>query len=510
MEPHLQEYGAAFLRGFCVFLILSLVYRRIYKERIWSSHLFELVLKRVRLTVYLGIVGLSAYAFVGTVEQTVATAEATRWLLLSLLVVTAVTAVEGCIALIFDYLLGFQKQIEVPSIYRDLTRTVLYVPALLLFLKLVLGIPIDFLTGSFIISAVIGLALQESLGNFFSGIFLHGSNPFTRGDWVQLGPHEGQVERIDWRATSIRTANGNHVIMPNSQLAKMEITNYSAPSRLSARIVQVGVAYHHPPSKIKRILVDCALKTDSVEAQPLPIARLVNFDASSITYELKFWLTDFERYRDIQASVLEKVWYHFKREDIEIPFPIQTTIVTRPPRPSVEAENANVKLLRRIDFLRDFSEEDLHYLASRLKLVTYTAGEPIIRQGETGNSFYILREGQVQIQARDTDGTLFLTKDLHKGDFFGEISLLTGEPRSATVVAVDEAELLRLDKEAFRKIMEDNPRADELISTVLTRRHEYKQEQNASRAQAAESAGDDGQSGTRQVFLKKIRDFFSY
>jgi small-conductance mechanosensitive channel/CRP-like cAMP-binding protein len=510
----LREIITSVAAGLSLFFILSLVYRAIFKaEGRKHNRLHDVVLNRTRVYVYLTLFVFSAWLTLYLLQD-IRSLQPYRGtinvaFLDIALALVGIFIIESFIGLVFDFVLPDQRGLEVPTIYRDLVRVILYIAGVLLLLKKH-EVPIEgLLTGSAIISIVIGLALQESLGNFFSGIFLHGTRPFNRGDWVKFGASEGMVEKVDWRATAIRTNYGDHVIYPNSVLAKLEIVNYSAPTKVTARRCTVGVHYRHPPAKVRRVLIDCALKTAKVLTTPAPVARIISYDASSVNYEIKFWIDDFADYPNIVANVYERIWYHFRREDIEIPYPIQQTFIVRERQQPIEQETQNMKLLRRVDFLSEFPEEDMRYLASRVKILTYTAGEPIIRQGDPGTSFYIIKEGHVQIQARDGEGNLFLTKDLNPGQFFGEISLLTGEPRSATVVALDEAELLRLDKEAFRKIMEDNPKADELISTVLARRQEYSQEKTAAGARAA-SQGDGETASTRQLFIKKIRDFFSY
>lgn len=509
LEQTLQRILLAIGAGLMVFFVLLFVYTSVYKRKVWRSHLFEVVLKKIRLWVYLTMIVFSLKITVQLMPSTVIDNYPLDVITTYLIIVLgSILSVEALIAFLYDFILPDRKRLEIPGLYRDLTRFVLYIVSLFVLLKTV-GYDVSALvTGGTIITVVIGFATQESLGNLFAGIFLHGSRPFVRGDWVKFGDKEGLVDRIDWRSTTIRTVNGDYIIFPNSMIAKVEIINYSAPTKLHALILRVGVAYHHSPSKIKRILSDCALKTNKVQQQPKPAIRLKEYGDSAIYYELKFWITEFDDYQNIQSWVMENIWYHFKREDIEMPFPVRTVQIARPEK--IDTESVNYRLLSRIDFLSDFPESQMKYLASRLKVLTFTAGEPIIRQGDPGRSFYIVRDGRVEIQARDADGRVFFTKELGPGQFFGEISLLTGEPRTASVVALEESELLRLDKDAFRRLMEENPRADELISTVLARRQEYSAEKKAAATTQVAVGETDTTSSTRALFVKKIRDFFSY
>lgn len=496
--------------GLVAFLLQTVIYQVIYKRKAWRSHLFEVVLMKVRRWVYLTMVLLSLKVASELMPVTdLGFKPGDVFITYALVVMAGVLSIEIASALVFDYLLREVRHAEVPPLYRDIIRFLLYVMLLgVLFTHL--GFDVRALvTGGTVLTLVIGFATQESLGNVFAGIFLHSSRPFGRGDWVKLGDREGEIEKVEWRATTIRTRDGDYVIFPNAMLAKMEITNFSAPTLQHAMLLPVGVNYKHPPAKVKRILIDCALKTEKVHHTPAPRVRIRSFDDSSMRYELRYFIDDYKDSVNIQGAVYEKIWYHFKREDIDIPYPTRTVQVQR--RERVDKEGQGFKLLKRIDFLSEFSDQDIKYLASRLKVVTFTVGEPIIKQGEPGRSFYIVREGRVEIQARNAEGVTFFTKQLGPGEFFGEISLLTGEPRTATVVALEESELLRLDKDAFRKIMEENPKADELISLVLARRQEYSAQKKAAKDAAAINANDgDSTSNTRAIFVQKIRDFFSY
>ena len=509
-EKTIEEIILALGAGLAVFLLLSMVYQVVYKRKVWRSRLFEIVLLKVRRWVYLTMILLSLKVASQMLSDGAVEHDGVDFFLTySLVAMAGVLSIETASALVYNYLLREVRHAEVPPLYRDISRFLLYL-VLAGVMATLLGFDVRALvTGGTVLTLVIGFATQESLGNVFAGVFLHSSRPFSRGDWVKLGEREGEIEKVEWRATTIRTRDGDYVIYPNAMLAKMEITNFSAPTHDHATLIPVSVHYRHSPAKVKRILIDCALKTEKVKHEPRPLARIRSFDDSAVRYELRYFIDEYRDVVNIQGAVLEKIWYHFKREDIDIPYPTRTVVVQREEK--IDRESVNFKLLKRIDFLSEFPEHEIKYLASRLKVVTFTSGEPIIKQGEAGRSFYIVKEGRVEIQARNSEGTLFFTKPLGPGEFFGEISLLTGEPRTASVVALEESELLRLDKDAFRKIMEENPKADELISMVLARRQEYSAQKKAAKDAAAASASEsDATSSTRALFVKKIRDFFAY
>src|SRR5581483_12021086 len=169
-----------------------------------------------------------------------------------LLVIGAIALVESISAFVFDYLFAERRHAPVPQIVQSLLRSIVYI-LLFLFLLPQLFAWRDIaglITSSAILSIILGLALQETLGNLFAGIGMQISRPYLTGHWVKLGPHEGSVERADWRSVTILTRQGDYVSFPHSMVAKMEIHNYSFPMRLHACEVQVGVHYQHPPSTV--------------------------------------------------------------------------------------------------------------------------------------------------------------------------------------------------------------------------------------------------------------------
>jgi small-conductance mechanosensitive channel/CRP-like cAMP-binding protein len=431
-----------------------------------------------------------------------------------LLTVVVVLLVEACSVFVFDYLWGVQRKTDVPHILRSLARGVVYVSLFFFFFPRIFGWKdvAGLLTSSAIVSIILGLALQETLGNLFAGIAMQVSRPYTAGHWVKIGAYEGMVEQADWRSMTIRTLDGDRVSFPHSLLAKMEVHNYSLPSPLHARVVQVGAHYRHPPSTVEEVLLRCVRETRRVCAQPPPEVWLSAYQDFAILYTVKFWIEDFAHHHQIESDVLKAIWYRFRRDKIQIPFPIRE-IYHRGEEALTDTLADNVHWLKDVEFLQILSDEQLRELAGGLETQVFAPGERICRQGEAGETFYIIKDGQVEVSMQNGQGGTTPIRTIGVGDFFGEMSLLTGDPRSATVTALQETEVLVMDKEDMRHLLAANGQLAEHISQVLAQRQQQLYEHHALRAQS-EAQNAEAQKrrveSLRREFSARIRSFFSY
>jgi small-conductance mechanosensitive channel/CRP-like cAMP-binding protein len=498
-----------------LYVMFHLIYAFLFKSVEWKHPLAVALRQQLRFWAYLLILTLTAYYAVSAFLHGMGWAS--RWLQWTLYTLAAIIVIETALCAVFDFYLPHVRKVGVPKLFRDLSRGLAYLGAGLFVVGVVLHYNLSTLiAGSAVLSVILGLALQETLGNFFAGLALSISRPYNLGEFVMVGNLQGRVEKIDWRSTTIRNTEGNLQILPNSLLAKEIIVNASAPTPLSARWIEVGVHYRHPPNLVRRVLLEAARSVPEVMESPPPEVWLMNFGDSAITYRLVVWIRDYGRRWVIDSRVREAIWYRFEREGIEIPYPIRNVIHHRP-RPRAERLREVLPLLQHVDFLRALSEQEVELLGERASLQLFAQGEKVFVQGDPGDCFYIIKSGRLQVSVRSPRGEVFFSREMTPGDFFGEMAVLTGEPRSATVEALEDSELIMLDKEDLREILRANPDADRLISEVLARRQlrtahaeARHQEEMASRASEEQTASGINIDTLSQQLLKKIRDFFSY
>jgi small-conductance mechanosensitive channel len=262
----------------------------------------------------------------------------TLWGVLSFLdLLSLVCGVTGLASLVvFDLILP-RLRVRVPSLVRDLISLSVVVLIVLTILYQRGLDPLSLVTTSAVLTAVFGLALQSTIANVFAGLALHTDRTVGIGDWVQAGSMIGRIDEIKWRSTSLRTEDGDLVIMPNSQLLDAEVQNLSRPDAVHRMWVKVGFHYRHPPNEVKRVLLEAIRDTPGVRPTPAPDCILFDFADSAITYALRYWISDFTHHTAIESEVRTRIWYAARRSELEIPFPIRTIVM-----PTIATEAAAV------------------------------------------------------------------------------------------------------------------------------------------------------------------------
>jgi small-conductance mechanosensitive channel/CRP-like cAMP-binding protein len=344
-------------------------------------------------------------------------------------------------------------------------------------------------------AVVIGLALQDTLGNLFAGLAIQIEKPFRIGHWVQIGGIDGQVSEVTWRATKVRTKSGNFVIVPNNKLSDDIIVNYSEPTVESRIEVEVGVTYDAAPNRVKRVILDAIRDEPLLARTRAPEVLVVDFAASSINYRVRVWTTDFAADERLRDRIRSAIYYAFKRENVEIPYPIQTEYQREyvPPRNDVARADAALKAVTVFAALSDTERLEL---AQGAQWMPFGEGEVVVRQGEPGSSMFVLWSGEAVVRL-DSGSEVARVRP---GGFFGEMSLLTGATRTATVAAVVDSELLEIDVDTFRRFVLANPAAVEQIGTAVAKRRAELEQRRAAGAAAAPVEPP-------QTLIDRIRNF---
>ena len=347
-------------------------------------------------------------------------------------------------------------------------------------------------------AVVIGFALQETLGNLFAGLAIQIEKPFRVGHWVTIGGKDGVVVEITWRATKIRTKAGNLVIVPNSALARDTITNYTEPTPQTRFELEVGVDYAVAPNDVRDVILD-AIRDEPLIDRSKPVEVLVvGFADSAITYRIRVWTTDFAADDVLRDRLWRATYYAFRRRDITIPFPVRVNLDAQTAR-VVETERAAAEaLFRHVPIFGELNGAERAELAAVSRLTPYGRGETVVRQGDEGASMFVLARGEAVVRLEP--GATEVARFTEPGAFFGEMSLLTGEPRSASVVAVTDCDLFEIDVEPFRRLVLGDPTLVERVGrAVATRRSELERHAaNAAAAAAPES---------QVSFIARVRRF---
>ncbi|MCC6673045.1 MAG: mechanosensitive ion channel [Planctomycetes bacterium] len=340
------------------------------------------------------------------------------------------------------------------------------------------------LTAVGVSSIVLGLALQNTLDNVMAGIAVLFERPFEVGDWIQVGTTTGQVLEVNWRSLRVRTRARDMVIVPNSVIGKETLINFSRPTRVHGEAHVLGFSYEDPPNKVKRIVHQVALATRGVVTDPAPRVRTINYAAYTIEYQVRFFIEDYERQQEINDEFMTQVWYAAKRNGLTIPFPIQTSYEYRMemPPPAPPGTRA-VEALTRIPVFVPLGPDELAALGRDATREEYGRGERVVRQGDAGDALYVILDGSAVVSVRDEHGAEREVARLARGEFFGEMALLTGEPRTASVTALEDLVVLAIYKEALQALLARRPPlAQEIAEIMEARRHGLRAVQELSTA----------------------------
>jgi small-conductance mechanosensitive channel len=394
------------------------------------------------------------------------------------------------------------SQSEVSSLIKTVLSVVLYIVAFfIIFQTQYPAVPLaPLFTGSTILGIVVGLALQDTLGNLFAGIATQADQPFQVGDVVTItNKGEGIVESVSWRGVKIRTFQNKLLIISNAVLGK-EIIEVAPRGNLNARVVLFNTLYVNSPAKTIQAVRDAVRQVENVSQKIRPIVRMRSLADSGIDWEIKYWLDDYSKFNDTDALLRQRLWYVFQREKIDFAYPTRTVHIAEKKEETTFVEYVNTvsESLQRIPLFAPLSEEEVQRLATASATRIYAPGEAIVRRGQEGNSMFVIVRGAVKVQIPENDYQKTINH-LSANDFFGEMSLLTGQPRTATVIAEEETEVIQIKKTALRPLFEANPDLMKAICDIIEERREL-----LVQTTAAEESMDESASGV----LSSLRKFF--
>jgi small-conductance mechanosensitive channel/CRP-like cAMP-binding protein len=414
---------------------------------------------------------------------------------------------------VFSALMRFARM-EPPKIVQDLLFALAYAAAAILLLSRYQVNLFGLVATSAVITAVIGFSLQETLGNIMGGMALQMERTIKVGDWIRVDDLEGKVKEIRWRQTSIETRNWDTVVIPNSVLIKGKVTllgrRTGAPIQ-RRQWIYFRVDYQVLPTRVIGA-VEEALAHETmpcVAADPKPHCMVADIKDTEAVYAVRYWLTDIAQSEQTDSLVRVRIYTALQRAGISFALPTQSILVTEhnetyhAQRRSEELERRG-KALERLELFKALTEEERRELAGGLENATFARGETITRQGAEAHWLYVIAEGRVDIRV-SVEGNTRSVATLGSNDFFGEMGLLTGEPRSASVVALTDVHCYRLGKEVFETVLRRRPEIAGQISSTLARR---RGELDEVRAKTSEEALRVRREGAQADLLRRIREFF--
>ena len=410
---------------------------------------------------------------------------------------------------------GWEKRSghPVPKLIVDIVTGAIVFAIILSVSAFVLNAPLSgLIAGSSILAAIIGLAINPMLADVFSGMALSVERAYNIGDWVEVenrsrpgGAMIGRVVEINWRATRLHSKTDQIIVIPNSEMARTKFINYSIPERHYREEVQVTLSHTIAPERAKRILMAALLSSPGIMQEPKPEVILGKFDQRGVLWCLWFWVSDYAENTQVTKIVHENVLKHLHVARIDLSYNRVDQRLVQPDDGKREEDAVKLELIGGVEFFKVMDENYLTRIANAMERKKYGAQEFIVNQDEAGDSLFIVEEGLVNILLKDAEGTNTWVAHIQPGGFFGEMALLTGEPRAASAQAETEVICYEISKEILSPIFQESPELLEKISALMAARKIRLQKIETDASAQCDSAEE---TTTCNWLLQNMRNFF--
>ena len=353
--------------------------------------------------------------------------------------------------------------------------------------------------------AVVGFALKSMISDLFSGIAITLERPFRIGDWLEItGGLVGKVQNVSWRATGLMQQNGVYVTVPNGRLSEMVLKVYDRPASPWRDEIDISFGYEVSAHQVERILLSAANDVPEVaNLAPKPDVRIVEFGDNGVKWRLRYWVPDYPKRSAVRYAVQRNILRNMHFAGLETPPARVSAQVARPTVPP--GSRGTRAFLGRISLFNALEDAEMAELAGNVDFRLVTAGTALVRAGDAGDSLFVVKEGLLDVLIPGPEGERSVAH-LKPGAFFGEMSLLTGAPRSATVRATVDCMVIEITKEAIQPILMRRDALVEAMSRVLAER-QIQNDRSALEPAAANDSHHARQTLSQQL-LARMRSFF--
>lgn len=422
----------------------------------------------------------------------------------ALVIITAAFALNRLIRhYLFDVRRKNGEGAQVPKLFGDIVSATVIIGTIFAVLQIAYGVKVPgLLAGAGIIGLVLGLALQDTLGNIFSGFAIYFGGQFKAGDWLLVDGRHAKIEEINWRSTRLRTDDGIRLDIPNNAITKQTVVNFTSPTGSHGMRMEIGLDYDSPPGLVKTVLLESALDCPYVLRDPEPDVFVKRLGDWSVLYELRYWLKDHGHYEIANSQINAILWHSLKRNGIQIPPPVRPQ--PQPDHVDSSAESFIREALKHSLLAKVLPEAALDGIAERSRIVHFSEGETIIRRGTDSDAMFILIQGhaEVQMELKNMPAQPIC---LEPGACIGEIPLLAGEPHGTSIRAAEDCTAVEIPRSALAPALTANPTSLEKLSELLTRK---KMEREGTDAMGKTMGNESTEKNYKAGFLKKLRSLF--
>jgi small-conductance mechanosensitive channel/CRP-like cAMP-binding protein len=388
------------------------------------------------------------------------------------------------IYLLVDIYLYHRSRREAPSLVREILSVAVYLFFAIVSLRVIFSIEISsIVTTTTVLTAAVAFAMQSTLGNILAGFSIQIDRLLRLRTWVSIHDKNifGQVLNVGFRYTTLRSLENNLVLVPNSTFTQNIVTSFGnrEDENKVAVNLTVSLGYDLPPERAKEILLGVLTGEKSILAEPAALVRLRTFAESSIDYQLKFFLEDYSERDAVSDRVFSRTWYAVTREGFSFPFPHRQVIETQSAPPFVFPVETVAQGIGKVELFSMLDESEVLLLAEKARVRVFGPGEIVVKQNDGGDSLFLVMKGRLQALVNE-----IRVGELAEGNVFGEMSLLTGEPRKATVAAESQVILVELSREIIEPLIRRKPEIMEALGAILAHR-EIANEQSLREADRA-------------------------
>ncbi len=407
------------------------------------------------------------------------------------------------IYLIVDVYLHYRSRTGVASFVRDIITLIVYLLTAIFSLRVVFHIDItSIITTTTVLTATIAFAMQSTITNVLSGFSIQSDENLRKDTWIAIRDKDvvGRIVNVGFYYTSLRCPDNSVMMVPNNLLMQNIVTSLGAVDDpdSSATMLDIALAYEIPPEKSRSILATVLAGETEILGEPPPQVRVHRFSENAIEYRLRFVLKNYGMRDQVVDRLYTAIWYAVTRQGYHFPYPQReiSTVKDRGAPFCMNREEIRSEL-HRLDIFSFLDEHETRTLVESASLKVFGPQEIVIREGDAGDTLFVVMRGRLRVQQKGAE-----VGSLQGGEFFGEMSLLTGALRKATVTAMEEAWLLEIGRDVLEPIIRQNPSIMDALSTVLAAREEANTERVRARDLRSEAQS------RKEETLEILRKFF--